>query len=85
MQSQIIDQSAGQLLNYGVLGVFCIFLIFVIVILWRFLQKKEADYLKRTDKFIQVTENYSKIETEQTIVLKDLKGLMIELILKTKT
>lgn len=77
MTEQIVEKSASELLNYGVLGIFCLFLIALLVILWRFLQKKEADYLKRTDKFIEITASYSKNEAEQTIVLKDLKDLII--------
>lgn len=80
MPDQIVENSANQLLNYGVLGVFCIFLIVLLVILWRYLQKQETGFLSRTDKFIEVTEKYAKNEAEQTLVLRDLKEFMLTII-----
>lgn len=77
MSEEIVEQSAGQLLNYGVLGVFCLFLIVLLVILWKHLQKRELDFFNRTDKFIEVTEKYAKSEEAQTLVLKDLKELIM--------
>lgn len=77
MPEEIVEQSANQLLNYGVLGIFCLFLIFMLVILWRHIQKRETDFLNRTDKFIEVTEKYAKNEEAQTLILTDLKGLMM--------
>jgi len=82
MPDQIVENSANQLLNYGVLGVFCLFLIGLLVILWKYLQKRENGFLKRTDKFIEVTETYAKNESEQTEVLRDLKQFMLTIINK---
>ena len=80
MPDQIVEKSADQLLNYRVLGIFCIFLIVLLVILWRYLQKQETGFLNRTDKFIEVTEKYAKNESEQTEVLRDLKQFMLTII-----
>jgi len=80
MPNEIVEKSTDQLLNYGVLGVFCIFLIVILVILWRYLQKQEVGFLSRTDKFIEVTEKYAKNESEQTEVLRDLKLFMLTII-----
>ena len=80
MQDQIVENSANQLLNYGVLGVFCIFLIVLLYFLWKYLQKRENGFLTRTDKFIEVTETYAKNESEQTEVLRDLKQFMLTII-----
>lgn len=77
MPNEIIEKSTDQLLNYGVLGIFCLFLIVILVILWRYLQKQETGFLNRTDKFIEVTEKYAKNESEQTEVLRDLKQFML--------
>lgn len=76
MPEELVEESANQLLNYGVLGIFCLFLITLLVILWKHLQKREVDFLQRTDKFIEVTENYAKNEAQQTLVLTDLKSLI---------
>lgn len=80
MPNEIVEKSTDQLLNYGVLGVFCLFLIVLLVILWRYLQKQEDGFLNRTDKFIEVTEKYAKNEAEQTEVLRDLKQFMLTII-----
>lgn len=80
MPEEIVEQSASQLLNYGVLGIFCLFLIFILVILWRHIQKREIDFFNRTDKFIEVTDKYAKNEAAQTEVLRDLKQFMLSLI-----
>jgi len=80
MPNEIVEKSADQLLNYGVLGVFCVFLIVLLVFLWRHLQKQDTAFLNRTDKFIEVTEKYAKNEAEQTEVLRDLKQFMLTII-----
>lgn len=77
MTEEIINNSASQLLNYGVLGVFCLFLIGLLIFLWKHLQKREEAHLKRTDKFIEITEKYVANESLQTSLLADLKLLIM--------
>jgi len=77
MTEEIIASSTSQLLNYGVLGVFCLFLIALLVFLWKHLQKREVEHLKRTDKFIEITEKYVANEVLQTSLLADLKELIM--------
>ena len=77
MFEQALSESTKVILNYGILGVFCLFLIILLYILWKHLQSREEVYSQRTDKFIEVTERYIKIEAEQTIVLRNLEQLIL--------
>lgn len=77
MTEEIINNSASQLLNYGVLGVFCLFLIGLLIFLWKHLQKREEAHSERTDRFIEITEKYVANEGLQTSLLADLKQLIM--------
>lgn len=71
-----ITNGANQLLNYGVLGIFCLFLIAFLWIFWTFLQKMLKEFLKRTDKFTEVMEKHAVNEAQQTEVMRGLKEVI---------
>lgn len=73
---QIVANGADSLLQYGALGIFCLFLIGVLWIVWRYLQKRDREFLKRTDKFTDVMKQHAINEVQQTEVLRGLKDVI---------
>lgn len=81
-----VQNISSLLIDYGTLGLFCVFLIFCIVALIKYIQKMDEraevrtqEFLKRTDEFIEVTRQYSVHENAQTELIKEVKQLVISI------
>lgn len=71
-----ITNGANTLLQYGALGVFCLFLIITSWMLWHFMQKMVKEFLKRVDRFTDVMEKHAVNEAQQTEAIRSLKDVM---------
>lgn len=82
-----ITNGANQLLNYGALGLFCLFLIVALYLLWKHgeekqklfwshLKKRDEEFLKRVDKFNEITEKYAVQEALQNQTLQSLEKVI---------
>ena len=76
MDEQITNGAANQLLQYGALGVFCLFLIVLSWMLWHFMKTMLGEFLKRVDRFTEVMEKHAVNEAQQTEAIRGLKDVI---------
>ena len=71
-----ITNGANQLLNYGALGIFCLFLITALWIFWSFLQKILREFIKRVDRFTDVSEKFAVGNVKLSEAVKSLREVI---------
>lgn len=71
-----LTNGANQLLNYGALGIFCLFLIIALYIFWAFLQKILREFIKRVDRFTDVSEKFAVNNVKLSEAVKSLRDVI---------
>lgn len=67
------------LFQYGILGVVCVFLMLAVYYLMKRADKRDEKFMEMTEKFNDTVKSFATNESAQTILMNDLKELIISL------
>ena len=87
VEKQIVSEGikvTNELFNYGVLGLFCIFLIIILYFVWRTLKEDRKEFVSEVKLFRETMNKHSVNEAMQTQVLAELKDFILKAIIKLK-
>lgn len=79
---QIAVEGSTMLLNYGVLGLFCLILMVVVIVLWKDNKKTVHQFTSIIQSHIKNEAEYKSTLNELISVVKSLQDLIIELLKK---